>query len=145
MEYHLYYQWNMYYCKNSWRKHSKEIFTDGMVIDLRYSVLRLLRYRCVFNPTEMKWHQLKHYSSQPKVCDQKVTVTNWKNCFGHIMKEQRAFWEIDHTLENETEQSAFHLLDQGDRGDCGNELVWNIESKRRYKPLKKRFFKSNNS
>ena len=53
-----------------------------------YSVLLLLPYHCVFNPTEMAWNPVKHhtrhlniYTSQPakvidllsNVCDKKIT------------------------------------------------------------------------
>lgn len=75
------------------------------------------------------WH-LDIYSNQPSkvvnvicdVCDQKITVGNWKNV-AHIIKEEKTFCEMNHILDSKIEPLIFHLSGGGLTDDSDNELV----------------------
>ena len=77
----------------------------------------------------MVWNQLKHhtwhlniYTSQPgkvidllrNVCDQKTTKGHWENYVGHVIKQEKKFWEVDHIIDNEIEPLVIQLSDNND-------------------------------
>ena len=94
---------------------------------------------------EMVWNQLKHhvwhlniYTSQPakvidllrNVCDQQITKGHWENYVGHVTKQKKEFWEMDHIIDNKIGPLVIHLSDNNDSNRSEEELLWrNQENK----------------
>ena len=102
-----------------------------------YSVLGLPPYHCVFNPIEMVWNQLKHharhlniFTSQPakvvellrNVCNQKIFKEHWENYVGHVIKQEKEFWEMDFIIDSEIEPLVIHLSNESEGDGSDDEL-----------------------
>lgn len=94
------------------------------------TVLRLPPYHCELNPIELAWSSVKNYvrmnNTTFKLKDVHellirgvvhVTAKMWTYFVGHVINEEKKFWDIDHLtdelLDDLSEQDGRHVMTIG--------------------------------
>lgn len=117
--------------KVKYEKHKYQSYVvDELAKEYGVTVLRLPPYHCELNPIELIWAQVKGFVAEKnktfKMAELKillpealanVTAENWKNCEGHVIKEEQKMFKLDKIIDDTTERFIINVTESSSESD----------------------------